>query len=99
MGEARETFVARGEDYKVEILDQNISQDDRPGLYHHEEYVDMCRGPHVPNMRFATILNYRKWLAHTGVVTAITKCCNVFTAPHGPIKTISGLFITFRGSS
>ncbi len=51
MSEARETFVARGEDYKVEILDQNISQDDRPGLYHHEEYVDMCRG-HVPNMRF-----------------------------------------------
>ncbi|MDB9568678.1 threonine--tRNA ligase [Providencia rettgeri] len=50
--EARETFVTRGEDYKVEILDQNISQDDRPGLYHHEEYVDMCRGPHVPNMRF-----------------------------------------------
>ncbi|MDH2395589.1 threonine--tRNA ligase [Providencia rettgeri] len=50
--EARETFVARGEDYKIEILDQNISQDDRPGLYHHEEYVDMCRGPHVPNMRF-----------------------------------------------
>ncbi|HBC7430575.1 TPA: threonine--tRNA ligase [Providencia rettgeri] len=50
--EARETFVVRGEDYKVEILDQNISQDDHPGLYHHEEYVDMCRGPHVPNMRF-----------------------------------------------
>ncbi|KLN97230.1 threonine--tRNA ligase [Moellerella wisconsensis] len=50
--EAREVFVARGEDYKVEILDQNISQDDKPGLYHHEEYVDMCRGPHVPNMRF-----------------------------------------------
>ncbi|EKT62401.1 threonine--tRNA ligase [Providencia burhodogranariea] len=50
--EARETFVARGEDYKVEILDQNISQEDHPGLYHHEEYVDMCRGPHVPNMRF-----------------------------------------------
>ncbi len=50
--EARETFVNRGEDYKVEILDQNISQDDRPGLYHHQEYIDMCRGPHVPNMRF-----------------------------------------------
>merc|ERR1711965_998120 len=25
---------------------------DKPGLYHHEEYVDMCRGPHVPNMKF-----------------------------------------------
>lgn len=50
--EAREAFVARHESYKVEILDENISQDDRPGLYHHEEYVDMCRGPHVPNMKF-----------------------------------------------
>ncbi len=49
--EARDTFEARGESYKVEILDENISKDDRPGLYHHEEYIDMCRGPHVPNMR------------------------------------------------
>lgn len=50
--EARETFVKRGESYKVSILDENISHDDKPRLYHHEEYVDMCRGPHVPNMRF-----------------------------------------------
>ncbi|MEH6396042.1 threonine--tRNA ligase [Pseudoalteromonas sp.] len=50
--EAREAFAARGETYKIEILDENISKDDRPGLYHHEEYIDMCRGPHVPNMRF-----------------------------------------------
>ncbi|MGY3958684.1 threonine--tRNA ligase [Aeromonas popoffii] len=49
--EARDVFDARGESYKVEILDQNIARDDKPGLYHHEEYVDMCRGPHVPNMR------------------------------------------------
>ena len=49
--EARDVFDARGEIYKVEILDQNIARDDQPGLYHHEEYVDMCRGPHVPNMR------------------------------------------------
>ena len=50
--EARDAFEARGETYKMEILDENISHDDRPGLYHHEEYVDMCRGPHVPNMKF-----------------------------------------------
>ncbi|WP_321149694.1 threonine--tRNA ligase [Aeromonas jandaei] len=49
--EARDVFAARGETYKVEILDQNIARDDKPGLYHHEEYIDMCRGPHVPNMR------------------------------------------------
>lgn len=50
--QARDTFIARGESYKVAILDEDIAQDDRPGLYHHEEYIDMCRGPHVPNMRF-----------------------------------------------
>ena len=50
--EARDAFEARGESYKIEILDQNIEKTDTPGLYHHEEYVDMCRGPHVPNMSF-----------------------------------------------
>ncbi|WED23095.1 threonine--tRNA ligase [Vibrio sp. JC009] len=58
--EARDTFEARGETYKMEILDENVSKDDRPGLYHHEEYVDMCRGPHVPHMGFCqhfTLLN------------------------------------------
>ncbi|AZQ10567.1 MULTISPECIES: threonine--tRNA ligase [Shewanella] len=50
--EARDTFEGRGEGYKMAILDENISKDATPALYHHEEYVDMCRGPHVPNMRF-----------------------------------------------
>ncbi|MBQ4812560.1 threonine--tRNA ligase [Pseudoalteromonas luteoviolacea] len=50
--EARDTFESRGETYKMEILDENVAKDDRPGLYHHEEYIDMCRGPHVPNMKF-----------------------------------------------
>lgn len=50
--EARDVFEARGEMYKIQILDENIEKDDRPGLYHHEEYIDMCRGPHVPNMKF-----------------------------------------------
>ncbi|GAA0564479.1 threonine--tRNA ligase [Rheinheimera aquimaris] len=50
--QAFDTFKARGESYKMEILEQNVAKDDQPGLYHHEEYIDMCRGPHVPNMRF-----------------------------------------------
>ncbi len=49
--EARDVFAERDEPYKAEILDNDIDQSDQPGLYHHEEYVDMCRGPHVPNMR------------------------------------------------
>jgi threonyl-tRNA synthetase len=58
--EARDAFEARGESYKIEILDENISKDDSPGLYHHEEYVDMCRGPHVPNMRFCQHFKIQK---------------------------------------
>ena len=50
--EARDTFEKRGESYKVAILDENIERTATPALYHHEEYIDMCRGPHVPNMRF-----------------------------------------------
>ncbi|WP_032093875.1 threonine--tRNA ligase [Necropsobacter rosorum] len=50
--EAYDTFKARNEPYKMAILDENIAKTDHPALYHHQEYIDMCRGPHVPNMRF-----------------------------------------------
>jgi len=50
--DAYDAFSERDESYKLEILDDNISKDDTPALYHHEEYIDMCRGPHVPNMKF-----------------------------------------------
>ena len=49
--EARKIFEARSEDYKLEILD-DIPAEEIVGLYHHQEYVDMCRGPHVPNTKF-----------------------------------------------
>lgn len=50
--EARRLFVDRQEDYKVELIDNLIELGETEvGLYHHEEYVDMCRGPHVPNTR------------------------------------------------
>jgi threonyl-tRNA synthetase len=55
--QAYDVFTARGETYKLEILDRDVPKDATPGLYHHEEYVDMCRGPHVPNMRFC--LNFK----------------------------------------
>jgi len=46
-----ETFTARGEDYKLRLV-EDMPDEQAMGLYHHEEYVDMCRGPHVPNTRF-----------------------------------------------
>jgi len=51
VAEARALFAERGEDYKVELIDGLDDSISTVGLYHHEEYTDMCRGPHVPNTR------------------------------------------------
>jgi len=48
--EAAQVFETRGEEYKLEIIQDDIPAGSIVGLYHHEEYIDMCRGPHVPNM-------------------------------------------------
>ncbi|MEP7041679.1 MAG: threonine--tRNA ligase [Dokdonella sp.] len=49
--EVIEVFKARGEDYKLRLI-EDMPDEQAMGLYYHEEYVDMCRGPHVPNTRF-----------------------------------------------
>ena len=51
LSETKSVFEERDEPYKLEII-EGIEASATPGLYHHEEYVDMCRGPHVPNMKF-----------------------------------------------
>ncbi|WP_421851521.1 threonine--tRNA ligase [Marinomonas sp.] len=51
IAEARQQFVDRGESYKVALIDDMDESTKEVGLYHHEEYMDMCRGPHVPNTR------------------------------------------------
>ena len=48
--EAKETFKSRNEDYKLKII-QDIPDKETIALYHHKEYIDMCRGPHVTNTR------------------------------------------------
>jgi threonyl-tRNA synthetase len=45
-------FKARGEDYKLRLIDDMSPTNEDLGLYYHQEYVDMCRGPHVPNTGF-----------------------------------------------
>lgn len=49
--EAIKIFQERGEEYKLRLID-DMSEVEAMGMYHHQEYVDMCRGPHVPNTRF-----------------------------------------------
>jgi threonyl-tRNA synthetase len=49
--EVIDVFRAREEDYKLRLV-EDMPDEQTMGLYYHEEYVDMCRGPHVPNTRF-----------------------------------------------
>ena len=49
--EVIEVFKSRGEEYKLRLVD-DMPDETAMGLYYHQEYVDMCRGPHVPNTRF-----------------------------------------------
>ncbi|MEN3162845.1 threonine--tRNA ligase [Tistrella mobilis] len=49
--EAIRIFTARGEDYKLRLI-ADMPDEAALGLYFHDDYVDMCRGPHVPNTRF-----------------------------------------------
>jgi threonyl-tRNA synthetase len=49
--EALAIFKERGEDYKVELI-EDMPAETEFGFYYHQEYIDMCRGPHVPNMGF-----------------------------------------------
>ena len=49
--EAVSFFKEKGEDYKAEIVD-SIPSDEDLSLYAQAEFVDLCRGPHVPNTGF-----------------------------------------------
>lgn len=49
--EVIKTFLARDETYKLRLV-EDMPDETHMGLYHHQEYIDMCRGPHVPNTRF-----------------------------------------------
>ena len=52
-------FEDRKEPYKVELL-KEIPEDEVIALYHHEEYIDMCRGPHLTNTKHVTAFKLMK---------------------------------------
>ncbi|SEF30159.1 threonine--tRNA ligase [Variovorax sp. NFACC27] len=57
--EVIEVFKSRGEDYKLRLV-EDMPDEQSMGLYYHQEYVDMCRGPHVPNTRFLKVFKLTK---------------------------------------
>jgi threonyl-tRNA synthetase len=55
-----QVFTERQESYKLELVRDIPAAQAEMNLYHHEEYVDMCRGPHVPNMSFTKAFKLTK---------------------------------------
>jgi len=51
--EAIELFEKKGEMYKVELIKE--IEDDTVSLYQLGDFVDLCRGPHVPNSSFLQV--------------------------------------------
>ena len=51
--EALSLFETRNEDYKIKIIDQS-GQDNNFQIYQQgdSEFVDLCRGPHLPSLKF-----------------------------------------------
>ncbi len=47
-GEAIQFFRQKGEEYKAQII-ESIPEGDELSLYQQAEFIDLCRGPHVPN--------------------------------------------------
>ncbi|MBU3693548.1 MAG: threonine--tRNA ligase [Rhodocyclaceae bacterium] len=47
--QARETFAAIGEKYKVEIIEDIIKPGEELSVYRQGEWFDVCRGPHLPS--------------------------------------------------
>lgn len=46
--QAKEYFAAKGEQYKVELVDM-IPEDEDVKIYNQGEWLDLCRGPHLPS--------------------------------------------------
>ncbi|MCI4411633.1 MAG: threonine--tRNA ligase [Thiotrichales bacterium] len=58
--EVERIFAERNEAYKLELVRDIPASQTEINLYYHEEYIDMCRGPHVPNMSFTKAFKLTK---------------------------------------
>lgn len=63
LNEAREFFAKKGDEYKLEILDDIDSREEQVSLYEEGDFVDLCRGPHLPD---AGKIKYFKLLSVAG---------------------------------
>ena len=52
LDEVLEFFKSRGENYKAELIEELSDAGEKISLYELGDFVDLCRGPHVPDTGF-----------------------------------------------
>lgn len=60
VNEAVEIFKQKGDQYKLELLKDIDSRDEQVSLYSEGSFVDLCRGPHLPDagkIKYFKLLN------------------------------------------
>lgn len=57
--EAIAYFTAQGEHYKVKII-ESIPSHETLSLYKQGDFIDVCRGPHVPNLKHLKVFKLTK---------------------------------------
>lgn len=49
--EAKDLFKGQGEDFKVEVV-SDLPEEEVISLYQQDDFIDLCRGPHVPSTAY-----------------------------------------------
>ena len=80
-------FKSIGENYKVEIIN-DISESEELSFYKQDAFLDLCRGPHVPNTKFLRFFKLMKISGAYWRGDSKTKCCKEYTERLGYQKRI-----------
>ncbi|MFN2581370.1 MAG: threonine--tRNA ligase [Candidatus Dormibacteria bacterium] len=59
-GTARQLFMKLGQPFKVDIIDRIDSSVGSVGIYRTGDFVDLCRGPHVPDSGYLTAVKLQR---------------------------------------
>lgn len=80
---AKEVFAAKGENYKVELVDA-IPEGQDLKIYYQGDWFDLCRGPHMASTgQIGTAFKLMKVVAPIGAAIATMRCCRASMAPPG----------------
>ena len=83
--EAAKLFQEMNDRLKLELLEA-IPSGESVTLYKQGEFVDLCRGPHLPSTGYLKAFQLTHVSVHIGEVIVITKCFSAYMVLHSLLK-------------